>query len=91
MQEVCAVSLNFKSRGGNTAKLWSVSIADFLLLTALETSKLLITAGADGEAVREATEKAQKRVYFLLCFFSLAACAAPLRDNVRFVILDFYE
>ena len=35
---------------------------------------------ADGEAGRGATEKAQKRVYFLLCFFSLAAYAAPLRE-----------
>ena len=57
----------------------SVSIADLKLLTELKKSRLLITAGADGEAVRGATEKAQKRVYFLLCFFPLAAYAAPLR------------
>ena len=58
----------------------SVSIADLWLLIEIEKSRLLITAGADGEAVRGATEKAQKRVYFLLCFFKLAACAASLRE-----------
>ena len=40
---------------------------------------MLITAGADGETVRKALEKAKKKVYFLLRFFSLAAYAAPLR------------
>ena len=57
----------------------SVSIADLKLPTEREKSRLHITAGADGLTVRKAMEKAQKRVYFLLCFFKLAAYAAPLR------------
>ena len=68
--------------------LMSVSIADLWLLIEIEKSRLLITAGADGEAVRGATEKAQKRVYFLLCFFQLAAFAAPLRELFRFLRPD---
>ena len=42
---------------------------------------MFITAGADGVAVRKAIEKTQKKVYFLLRFFSLAAYAAPLRGR----------
>ncbi|MGM9634983.1 MAG: hypothetical protein ACI3YE_02390 [Candidatus Avispirillum sp.] len=58
----------------------SVSIADLWLPTEGKYGKTECSAaGADGFAVREATKKAQKRVYFLLCFFSLAAHAAPLR------------
>ncbi|MGM9634862.1 MAG: hypothetical protein ACI3YE_01780, partial [Candidatus Avispirillum sp.] len=56
-----------------------MSIADLQLPTERENSRLLITAGADGFAVRVAIEKAKKKVYFLLRFFSLAAYAAPLR------------
>ncbi|MGM9635377.1 MAG: hypothetical protein ACI3YE_04410 [Candidatus Avispirillum sp.] len=63
----------------NKAMLRSVSIADLKLLAKMENSRLLITAGADGETVRKAIEKAQKKVYFLLRFFSLAAFAASLR------------
>ena len=33
LRDCCPVNLRFKSRGGNTAKLWSVSIADLWLLT----------------------------------------------------------
>ena len=33
LRDCCPVSLRFKSRGGNTAKLWSVSTADLELLT----------------------------------------------------------
>ena len=39
----------------------SVSIADLKLLTERENSRLLITAGADGVAVRKALEKAKKK------------------------------
>ena len=65
----------------NEAPLRSVSIADFLLLTALEKSKLLITAGADDEAVREAMKKRRRELAFS-CVSSDACrlCGTPAGD-----------
>ena len=51
-------------RYGNNATLMSVSIADLWLLTEMENSRLLITAGADGEAVREAMKKRRRELAF---------------------------
>ena len=39
----------------------SVSIADLWLLIEIEKSRLLITAGADGEAVRKAMKKRRRK------------------------------
>ena len=64
MQRACSVSLNFKSRYISKAKLMSVSTADLELPTELEKSRLLITAGADGEAVREAMKKRRRELAF---------------------------
>ena len=58
-----------------------MSIADFLLLTALEKIKLLITAGADGEAVRKAMKKRRRELAFS-CVSSDACrlCGTPAGD-----------
>ena len=59
----------------------SVSIADLWLLIEIEKSRLLITAGADGEAVREAMKKRRRKLAFS-CVSSDACrlCGTPAGD-----------
>ena len=57
----------------------SVSIADLWLLTELEKSRLLITAVADGEAVREAMKKRRRELAFSCVSSDACRNAAPLR------------
>ena len=86
MQGAYPVSLNFKSRGGNKTTLTSVSIADLWLLTEMENSRLLITAGADGEAVREAMKKRRRKQ----AFSCVSSDACRLRGTPAGTVLDFF-
>ena len=58
----------------------SVSIADLELLTKLDKSRLLITAGADGEAVRKAMKKRRRELAFSCVSSDACRNAAPLRE-----------
>ena len=58
----------------------SVSIANLKLPTERMKSRLLITAGADGEAVREAMKKRRRELAFSCVSSDACRNAAPLRE-----------
>ena len=64
----------------------SVSIADLWLPTELEKSRLLITAGADGVAVRKAMNKRRRKLAFS-CVYS---DACRLRGTPAGTVLYFH-
>ena len=64
----------------------SVSIADLWLLIEIEKSRLLITAVADGEAVREAMKKRRRE----LAFSCVSSDACRLRGTPAGTILYFH-